>query len=144
VIFHVATLMPTHPEDPHCSNKKLHIGNDFVTVIYNDSSQPYPFGTIKVSYLQQHTHTHTHTHTLCTCTHTTYTHTHTTHTSTTCTHMHAHTHTHTHTHAHAHMHTHTHTHMHTHSRYSHSKLTLPFHRAISTLWRWWLIRCLAT
>jgi len=47
VIFHVATLMPTNPEDPHCSNKKLHIGNDFVTVIYNDSSQPYPFGTIK-------------------------------------------------------------------------------------------------
>ena len=48
VVYHVATLMPTHTADPHCSNKKLHIGNDFVTVVYNDSTQPYSFGTIKV------------------------------------------------------------------------------------------------
>ncbi len=48
MIFHVATLMPTHSTDPQCSNKKMHIGNNFVTIVYNDSQQPYAFGTIKV------------------------------------------------------------------------------------------------
>ena len=49
VIFHVATLMPTDLiADPSCSNKKLHIGNDFVTIVYNDSGSEYKFGTIKV------------------------------------------------------------------------------------------------
>lgn len=49
VIFHVATMMPTDlVADPSCSNKKLHIGNDFVTIVYNDSGVEYKFGTIKV------------------------------------------------------------------------------------------------
>ena len=49
VIFHVATKMPTDlAADPSCSNKKLHIGNDFVTIMYNDSGVEYKFGTIKV------------------------------------------------------------------------------------------------
>ena len=49
VIFHVATMMPTDlMADPSCSNKKLHIGNDFVTIVYNDSGVEYKFGTIKV------------------------------------------------------------------------------------------------
>ena len=49
VIFHVATKMPTDlVADPSCSNKKLHIGNDFVTIVYNDSGSEYKFGTIKV------------------------------------------------------------------------------------------------
>ena len=49
VIFHVATKMPTDlSADPSCSNKKLHIGNDFVTIVYNDSGSEYKFGTIKV------------------------------------------------------------------------------------------------
>ena len=48
VVFHVATMMPTLTSDLQCSNKKLHIGNNFVTIIYNDSGQPYQFGTIKV------------------------------------------------------------------------------------------------
>jgi tuberous sclerosis protein 2 len=47
VVFHVATLMPTLTSDPHCSNKKLHIGNDLVTIIFNESGAPYKFGTIK-------------------------------------------------------------------------------------------------
>lgn len=47
VVFHVATLMPNHPGDLQCNNKKLHIGNDFVTIVYNNSSHPYAFGTIK-------------------------------------------------------------------------------------------------
>ncbi|CAG8495580.1 25622_t:CDS:2 [Gigaspora margarita] len=38
VIFHCATLMPTDLErDPQCSLKKRHIGNDYVTIVYNDS-----------------------------------------------------------------------------------------------------------
>ena len=49
MIFHVATLMPTRPTDPLCSNKKLHIGNNFVTIIYNGSQLPYAFGMIKVA-----------------------------------------------------------------------------------------------
>ncbi len=49
VIFHVATMMPTDlTAAPSCSNKKLHIGNDFVTVVYNNSGAEYKFGTIKV------------------------------------------------------------------------------------------------
>jgi tuberous sclerosis protein 2 len=47
VIFHVATLMPTVASNPNCSNKKLHIGNNFVTIVYNDSESPFQFGTIK-------------------------------------------------------------------------------------------------
>lgn len=49
VIFHVVTMMPTDlAADPSCSNKKRHIGNDFVTIVYNDSGSEYKFGTIKV------------------------------------------------------------------------------------------------
>ena len=53
VIFHVATLMPTRESDPGCNSKKMHIGNDFVTIVYNDSQQAVKFGTIKVTYLQE-------------------------------------------------------------------------------------------
>ena len=50
IAYHVATMMPSNLEaDPSCSNKKLHIGNDFVTIVYNDSGAEYKFGTIKVS-----------------------------------------------------------------------------------------------
>ncbi|XP_071106055.1 tuberin-like isoform X2 [Haliotis cracherodii] len=47
VIFHVATLMPNRESDPNCNAKKLHIGNDFVTIVYNDSGEEYKMGTIK-------------------------------------------------------------------------------------------------
>ena len=50
VIFHVATLMPTRDSDPGCNSKKMHIGNDFVTIVYNDSQQAVKFGRIKVRY----------------------------------------------------------------------------------------------
>ena len=53
VIFHVATLMPTRESDAGCNSKKMHIGNDFVTIVYNDSQQTVKFGTIKVTYLQK-------------------------------------------------------------------------------------------
>lgn len=48
VIFHVATLMPVKDSDPGCNSKKMHIGNDFVTIVYNDSEENVAFGTIKV------------------------------------------------------------------------------------------------
>lgn len=47
VIFHVSTLMPTRDSDPGCNSKKMHIGNDFVTIVYNDSQQTVKFGRIK-------------------------------------------------------------------------------------------------
>uniref|UniRef100_A0AAY4E9W0 Tuberin n=1 Tax=Denticeps clupeoides TaxID=299321 RepID=A0AAY4E9W0_9TELE len=46
-IFHIATLMPNKESDKGCCNKKRHIGNDFVVVVYNDSSEEYKLGTIK-------------------------------------------------------------------------------------------------
>lgn len=47
IVFHVATLMPTRPDtDPNCTNKKRHIGNDFVKVIYNNSGAEFRFDTL--------------------------------------------------------------------------------------------------
>lgn len=54
-IFHIATLMPNRESDKGCCNKKRHIGNDFVMVVYNDSGEEYKLGTIKVA---AHAHTH--------------------------------------------------------------------------------------
>ena len=48
VIYHVAILMPTREKDPKCNAKKLHIGNDYVTIVYNESGAEYKIGTIKV------------------------------------------------------------------------------------------------
>lgn len=50
VIFHVATLMPNKDSDPNCNAKKLHIGNDYVTIVYNDSNEDYRIGIIKVTH----------------------------------------------------------------------------------------------
>lgn len=48
VMFHVATLMPNKETDPNCTNKKLHIGNNNVTIVYNESGDEYNINTIKV------------------------------------------------------------------------------------------------
>ena len=46
IVFHVATMMPTDLEnDPHSNNKKRHIGNDRVKIIYNNSGQAFKFDT---------------------------------------------------------------------------------------------------
>jgi hypothetical protein len=46
MVFHVTTLMPTNlKHDPQCSNKKRHIGNDFVNIIFNNSGHPFRFDT---------------------------------------------------------------------------------------------------
>jgi len=47
IIYHVPTLMPTDLEaDPQCINKKSHIGNDFVNIIFNRSGEAFQFNTI--------------------------------------------------------------------------------------------------
>jgi len=51
VIFHVATLMPSKESDPSCNSKKLHIGNDFVTIVYNESEEEFNIGTIKGQFI---------------------------------------------------------------------------------------------
>ncbi|GAP87627.1 putative gtpase activating protein [Rosellinia necatrix] len=46
LVFHVTTQMPTDLErDPLCTQKKRHIGNDFVNIIFNDSGFPFKFDT---------------------------------------------------------------------------------------------------
>ncbi|VVC44066.1 Rap GTPase activating protein domain,Tuberin,Armadillo-like helical,Armadillo-type [Cinara cedri] len=47
VIFHIATLMPTTDSEAQCNNKKKNIGNDFVTIVYNESGQEYDIHTVK-------------------------------------------------------------------------------------------------
>ncbi|XP_066496483.1 tuberin isoform X3 [Tiliqua scincoides] len=46
-IFHIATLMPTKDLDKYRCDKKRHLGNDFVSIIYNDSGEDFRLGTIK-------------------------------------------------------------------------------------------------
>lgn len=50
VIFHVATLIPFKESDPSCNNKKLHIGNNFVTIVYNESGEDFNIHTIKCQF----------------------------------------------------------------------------------------------
>ncbi|KAF1397764.1 Tuberin, partial [Spheniscus humboldti] len=46
-IFHIATLMPTKDSDKNRCDKKRHLGNDFVSIVYNDSGEDFKLGTIK-------------------------------------------------------------------------------------------------
>ncbi|XP_076998273.1 tuberin isoform X5 [Tamandua tetradactyla] len=46
-VFHIATLMPTKDVDKHRCDKKRHLGNDFVSIVYNDSGENFKLGTIK-------------------------------------------------------------------------------------------------
>jgi hypothetical protein len=46
IVFHVTTQMPTNMErDPQIANKKRHIGNDYVNIIFNDSGLPFKYDT---------------------------------------------------------------------------------------------------
>ncbi|KAL6719611.1 Tuberous sclerosis 2-like protein [Lecanora helva] len=46
MVFHVTTMMPTDIlNDPQGNNKKRHIGNDRVKIIFNDSGKPFVFET---------------------------------------------------------------------------------------------------
>jgi hypothetical protein len=46
LVYHVTTMMPTDlVNDSHCINKKRHIGNDYVNIVWNDSGEPFEFNT---------------------------------------------------------------------------------------------------
>ncbi|XP_077299280.1 TSC complex subunit tuberin isoform X2 [Arctopsyche grandis] len=47
VHFHVATLMPNNSSDPECNEKRKHIGNDYVSIVYNESGEDFLIQTIK-------------------------------------------------------------------------------------------------
>lgn len=40
--------MPTKVSDPKCTSKKTHIGNNYVTLVYNESDEAYNIQTVKV------------------------------------------------------------------------------------------------
>ena len=50
ILYHTATMMPSHPHDPQHSYKKRHIGNDYVRIIWNDSGKPYRFDTLMTQF----------------------------------------------------------------------------------------------
>lgn len=50
MIFHAPTLMPKHEDDPASQRKKRLVGNDFVTIVYNNSGVDYKFDTIKTHF----------------------------------------------------------------------------------------------
>ncbi|KAJ4348015.1 Tuberous sclerosis 2-like protein [Didymosphaeria variabile] len=55
LVFHITTMMPTDRNDEMTyPNKKRHIGNDFVNIIYNDSGLPYNFDTFPSAFNYVH------------------------------------------------------------------------------------------
>ncbi|KAF7367498.1 Rap-GAP domain-containing protein [Mycena sanguinolenta] len=50
ILYHTATMMPSKPHDPQFTNKKRHIGNDFVRIVWNDSGKPYRFDTLNTQF----------------------------------------------------------------------------------------------
>ncbi|UYV72209.1 TSC2 [Cordylochernes scorpioides] len=51
VIFHIATLIPNKSNDPKGNNKKLHLANDFVCIVFNESGEPFDVATIKSQFI---------------------------------------------------------------------------------------------
>ncbi|KAF2855183.1 hypothetical protein T440DRAFT_415365 [Plenodomus tracheiphilus IPT5] len=55
LVFHITTMMPTdRNDDMTYPNKKRHIGNDFVNIIFNDSGLPYNFDTFPSAFNYVH------------------------------------------------------------------------------------------
>jgi tuberous sclerosis protein 2 len=50
ILYHTATMMPSHLEDEYSINKKRHIGNDYVRIIWNDSGIAYAFNTLSTQF----------------------------------------------------------------------------------------------
>ncbi|KAF8130310.1 hypothetical protein EV363DRAFT_1335827 [Boletus edulis] len=50
VLFHTATMMPNATDDEYCVNKKRHIGNDYVRIVWNDGGRPYKFDTLATQF----------------------------------------------------------------------------------------------
>ena len=46
MVYAVPSMMPNYEHDLQCTNKKRHVGNSFVTIIWNESGLPYEFNTI--------------------------------------------------------------------------------------------------
>lgn len=44
--FLVATLMPCSENDPNCNMKKKLIGNNFVSIVFNESGAPFRLGSV--------------------------------------------------------------------------------------------------
>ncbi|KAH8084923.1 hypothetical protein BXZ70DRAFT_995210 [Cristinia sonorae] len=49
ILYHTATLMPSD-NDEISTNKKRHIGNDYVRIVWNDSGAPYRFDTLATDF----------------------------------------------------------------------------------------------
>ncbi|ANB12570.1 hypothetical protein AWJ20_827 [Sugiyamaella lignohabitans] len=49
MIFHTTTMMPSpaNPQDTSISSKKRHIGNNYISIFYDESGLPFRFDTIK-------------------------------------------------------------------------------------------------
>lgn len=45
-MFHVAHLLPFRPADDQQIERKRHIGNDIVILLYNESGMPFQFESI--------------------------------------------------------------------------------------------------
>jgi hypothetical protein len=39
IMFHVSTMLPYHPDDPQKLERKRHLGNDVIVIIYKEGSQ---------------------------------------------------------------------------------------------------------
>ncbi|KAG1736216.1 hypothetical protein EDB19DRAFT_1722305 [Suillus lakei] len=50
VLYHTATMMPSKSDDEYCVDKKRHIGNDYVRIVWNDSGIPYRFDTLATQF----------------------------------------------------------------------------------------------
>ncbi|KJH45119.1 Rap/ran-GAP [Dictyocaulus viviparus] len=46
ITFLIATLMPCSDNDPNCNMKKKLIGNNFVSIVFNESGAPFKLGSI--------------------------------------------------------------------------------------------------
>lgn len=42
--------MPNNSSDPECNEKRKHIGNDYVSIVYNESGEDFLIQTIKVNF----------------------------------------------------------------------------------------------
>ncbi|KAJ3555438.1 hypothetical protein NM688_g2576 [Phlebia brevispora] len=49
ILYHTATLMPAGEGDNY-NNKKRHIGNDYVRIVWNDSGSKYAFDTLSTQF----------------------------------------------------------------------------------------------
>jgi len=54
VVFHAPTLMPTNPADDQQIDKKKHVGNDFVHIVWSEHKRDYKPTTITSNFNEAH------------------------------------------------------------------------------------------